>query len=95
MKHKAIIRLLKTEEGGRQTSPLTGYRPQLKIDDRNQTSTYITTCDGTEIIQLGKRYHVYLELQFESDYLALLDKSRPIELYEGSHLVGTGCFEGA
>jgi translation elongation factor EF-Tu-like GTPase len=92
MKLPAIIRFLTKKEGGRQHAAWSGYHPQLKVDGELTSTRVITADPANEKFELGVEYKVYLELMFEQEYLHRLDTTQPIELSEGSRLVGVGYF---
>ena len=90
MKHEAVIRFLNQEEGGRVTPPLTGYKPHIKIADR-QTSCRITSKNqATEELAFGVDHEVFIEFQYEANFADKITERLNIGLYEGKKLIGHG-----
>jgi len=90
MKHKALVRFLNKEEGGRFNPPLSGYRPQMKIGDEH-TSCLITPINQEiETMEFGVDYEVNIDFQFEENFYDKIKSGLNIGLYEGSKLIGHG-----
>jgi hypothetical protein len=91
---RARIRFLTTAEGGRNTPPRTGIKPQLKLG-HIYTSCVIRALSGDQgELELGKEHEVQLELLFWEHYSDLWRDTGKCELYEGSHLIALGRFLG-
>ena len=88
---RARIRFLTTDEGGRQTAPLNGVRPQLEVEAYS-TSCTVTSFDGATEFPLGREVDVWLTPMHpesvEDEFRALRDA----RLFEGTKLVASGRF---
>ena len=90
MKNSAIIRFLSKEEGGRLAPPMTGYKPQIKIENV-LTSCIITPKDPSlTTMEFGIEHEVFIELQYKELYSQSVDKGMVVCLYEGTRLIGHG-----
>lgn len=70
---------------------LDGGWSQLRLGEV-QTSVKIHAVDGLDAFAPSVEHEVLIEVCFWGDYGHLLDRAAPVELYEGSHLVGVGRF---
>jgi hypothetical protein len=86
---RAAITFLTTEEGGRQSAPISGVRSQLRLGEVH-TSCIIHKVDDEGNFELGREYPATIELLFGDQYGHLLGKTELVEFYEGSRLVARG-----
>ena len=93
---KALLKLLPTQEGGRQTAIRTGYRPnhvyEYKANSFLQTQTYMGEIqfEDVEEIHPGEEKIVtvyFLNIPSTSAYLTI---GRQWWIHEARQLVGTG-----
>ena len=86
----ATVIFFDKSKGGRINPPMSGYKPQLRIENE-YTSCIIKPKDFEgDSMAFGVEHVVYLELMFGNIYGNKIVKNMKIELYEGSKLVGTG-----
>lgn len=78
-------------EGGRQSPPASGVRPQLEIGGVH-TSALLTSASGAPTIPLGEVTEVDVELMFPKRFEAEFPALRDARFFEGSRLVATGSF---
>ena len=89
MKYNAVVRFLSKNEGGRMNPPMTGYKPHMKIGNE-QTSCIITPKDSIEKMNFGIEHEVFIEFQYEDNFIEKINDRLNIGLYEGNRLVGHG-----
>ena len=90
MKYNAIVRFLSKNEGGRINPPMTGYKPHMKIGEE-QTSCIITPKNSAmEKMNFGIDHEVFIEFQYEKDFIEKINDRLNIGLYEGNRLIGHG-----
>jgi translation elongation factor EF-Tu-like GTPase len=92
LKYSAIVRFLCHEEGGRFSPPLSGYKPQLRIENEFTSCIITTKYNSNEVMEFGVDYDVFIELLYADIYKNKITKRMRIELYEGNKLVGKGVF---
>ena len=85
----ASLRFFGPTEGGRQTPPVTGFRPQIDIGGIH-TSCVVTKLDGGEIFSFGEEHRASLALMFPDQYKVTFNVDDVVRLYEGSKLIATG-----
>lgn len=73
-------------EGGRSSAPPSGVRSTLRV---GEVDTSVTVHAETAFLALGEERDVVIELQFP-EYGKQIDRSKPVELYEGSRMVARG-----
>lgn len=86
---RARVRFLETAEGGRLTPPADGFRPHIKLGPVLSTCIVHARC-GDTIFELGRFYEVDLDIVFWNEYGYMFQPDCPIELFEGSRLIGLG-----
>jgi translation elongation factor EF-Tu-like GTPase len=85
----ASLKFLGPDEGGRNTPPKTGFRPQIDINGVH-TSCVVSGIGGVEEFSFGKEHEVSLALMFPEQYKHSFKLNDKVGLYEGSKLIATG-----
>lgn len=89
MKRKVLFHLLTTEEGGRNSYILLGYRPELNIGD-NKLKSFFTIKEENEVkIELGETREIKIQFMVEN-WTPELNKKYLVQ--EGGHVVGNLIF---
>ena len=88
---RARIRFLPTVKGGRSTPPVSGFRPQIRLDGV-QTSCVVESGDVGETFSFGVDSTVVLTLVFPDEYGHQFAELGRVELFEGNRLIATGDF---
>jgi translation elongation factor EF-Tu-like GTPase len=81
--------LLPTAQGGRKTPAFSGYRPQHKIHENYQTSGQHEYLTATNQITPGETVLTKIWFVTPDVYPYSIWVGREIEVFEGSHMVGT------
>lgn len=87
----ARIRFLKTEEGGRLSSPVSGVRSQIELGEM-QTSCVIDSSADLEVLPLGEDVEVLIRILFAEYAREAFFRASSVRLFEGNKLVATGNF---
>lgn len=78
------------EYGGRETPPMTGIHPQIKIDDY-YTSCKMDSIDGEDTFNFGVHHLVNLTFfVYPELHLPKLYKGFKFNILEGTHCIGNG-----
>jgi hypothetical protein len=86
----ATLKYLITEEGGRQTPALSGYRPQVKFDfDEMQTSGQQTFLNK-DTVYPGDTVEAAIRILSLEHFENTLTEGMQFEFREGSRVIGTG-----
>ena len=88
---RALIRFLRSEEGGRVSAPLSGVRSQLELGEF-QTSCVVESATGISHFALGEEVLVDIRVMHPQMLGAAFAQLEKVELYEGSRLVASGKF---
>ncbi|MEM1041253.1 MAG: elongation factor Tu [Bacteroidota bacterium] len=85
---RARITLVLTEEGGRKTPAVRGYRPQFYYSGRDWDALpeYI----GVEQVEPGQTFETYLHLLSPECHYGKVTSGMPFEWREGARVVGQG-----
>ena len=84
----AKVTFLGPQRGGRYTSPISGFHPQIKLGEIH-ASCIVKAVDNEVVFEFDKEYLVSLDLMYR-EYINLLTATNELRLYEGSKLVGIG-----
>jgi translation elongation factor EF-Tu-like GTPase len=85
----AIVEFLDATRGGRNTPPLSGFRPQLELAGVH-TSCTVESVDGATTFPFGVKHRVTLALLHPSRFPDALEAGMVVRLFEGSKLIGLG-----
>jgi hypothetical protein len=85
----ASIRLLSTEEGGRRTPVISGYRPSLRF----QFDNYLTTgyhIFNKQTVNPGESETADIKIISKDYFAGKLKEGMMFDIFEGNHKVGEG-----
>ncbi len=86
----AELRYLTTEEGGRKTPAISGYRPHIKFEFTNMQTSGQQTFLNREIVYPGDKVNAEIKM-WSVDYFAnSLEEGMTFEFREGPITIGTG-----
>lgn len=88
------IRFFDSDQGGRNTPPLSGYGPQIKIGTV-YTSCLLTADSDDYIFSFGQEHEAILELRFPEVYPKVFQIGDTFEFFEGPKCVGYGRIMGS
>ena len=86
---RAKLRFLTTDEGGFARPKQSGVRPHMKVNDVF-TSCSVWGDSEDQVFELGVEYEVNLELLSWKDYGHEIHVGMPLQLNQGSQVVGRG-----
>ena len=85
------VRLLRTDEGGRETPLLTGYRSLVRVGAESEPMWGVEiTFDAPPSIAPGASAIVHFRRWAQDEEDATPPPGTPLFVYEGNQLVGTG-----
>jgi hypothetical protein len=86
---RARVTFLRTDEGGRLTAAMDGYRPHIQLGSLF-TSCIVRAHVPGVTFALGSTYNVDLEFVFWEECAARFSRAEGVRLFEGGKLVATG-----
>ena len=86
----AVIRLLKTEEGGRRNSITTGYRPSLKFEIDDYLTTGYHTIKNKNSVEPGQDAIADIKIVSKDYFAGKLKEGMKFDLLEGNKKIGEG-----
>ncbi len=86
----AKLQYLTTEQGGRKTPAINGYRPQLKFDFTEMQTSGQQTFIGKETVFSGDTVEAKIKMLSPDYFAGCLKEGMEFEFREGSRIIGTG-----
>jgi len=83
----ATIRFLSTDEGGRHTPAVSGYRGQFYYDGRDWCAAYTFSSDPA---YPGETLEAMIFLMNPESHIGKLHRNKGFEIREGAHVVAQG-----
>lgn len=92
MKIKANVTFLPAEAGGHCKPVLPGIRPQFRVGSLF-TSSIVLPVGDIQVFERNVPYQVMIELPFGSHYREHINVGAPVQLNDGSRVIGMGSLE--
>jgi translation elongation factor EF-Tu-like GTPase len=89
---RAKVTFIPHSQGGRQTPAISGNRSQLKVNDLF-TSCIVHGETAEQVFEFEVEYEVTLELLSWDRYGDVIQVGMPVQLNEGSRMVGLGTIQ--
>ena len=86
----AMVTFLTRDEGGWSQRHWSGVKPALKVKNGTFTSCIVWGQSEDQMFEPGVEYEVRLELLVWKDYCNEVYSGMPVQLNEGSRVVGRG-----
>lgn len=86
----AELNYLKTENGGRKTQANSGYRPQVKFDFTENTSSGFQTFIGKESVNPGEKVIAKIKVLSPRFFDKQLYEGKEFKFVEGKQIIGNG-----
>ena len=86
----AKLKYFETENGGRETPAISGYRPQLKFSFSNMQTSGQQIFIDKETVYPGDEVHAKITMLSPRFYLGRLNDGTNFEFGEGLGIIGTG-----
>ena len=85
----AQVDFLGPDRGGRNTPPMSGFRPQVDVLGTH-TSCLVESTEGKEVFPFGSIHSVSLTLMHAKHFPNALQIGDIVNFYEGNKLIGVG-----
>ncbi len=85
----ALVEFLDAKHGGRNSPPMSGFRPQIAINGVH-TSCTVESAVGTAVFDFGITHKVLLKLLHPSYFPDALPVGTAVQLFEASKLIALG-----
>lgn len=86
----ATIHLLSTEEGGRRSSVMSGYRPSIKFQFDDYLTTGYQIFKDKDLINPGETTIADIKIISKDYFAGKLKEGMLFDIFEGNHKVGEG-----